>query len=87
MVLPLRVFSAIYSVSLLSLTPRILSILYNLFQYYTVFNYRKYFLGWRDDSEVKSTDCSSRGPEFNSQQSHGGSQPSILGSNALFWCV
>jgi hypothetical protein len=23
---------------------------------------------------VKSTDCSSRGPEFNSQQPHGGSQ-------------
>jgi hypothetical protein len=27
---------------------------------------------------VKSTDCSSRGPEFNSQQPHGGSQPSEL---------
>ena len=24
--------------------------------------------GWRDGSVVKSTDCSSRGPEFNSQQ-------------------
>jgi hypothetical protein len=23
--------------------------------------------GWRDDSAVKSTDSSSRGPEFNSQ--------------------
>jgi hypothetical protein len=23
--------------------------------------------GWRDGSRVKSTDCSSRGPEFNSQ--------------------
>jgi hypothetical protein len=42
--------------------------------------------GWRDDgSMVKSTDCSSRGPEFNSQQPHGGSQPSVMGSNALFW--
>jgi len=30
--------------------------------------------GWRDGSEVESTDCPSRGPEFNSQQSHGGSQ-------------
>jgi hypothetical protein len=30
------------------------------------------------------TDCS-RGPEFNSQQPHGGSQPSIMGSEALFW--
>jgi hypothetical protein len=28
-----------------------------------------------------------RGPEFNSQQPHGGTQPSIMGSDALFWCV
>jgi hypothetical protein len=41
--------------------------------------------GWREGSEVKSTVCSSRGPEFNSQQSHGGSQPSVMGSDALFW--
>jgi hypothetical protein len=40
--------------------------------------------GWRDGSAVKSTDCSSRGPEFNSQQPHGGSQPSVTGSDALF---
>ena len=33
--------------------------------------------GWRDDSVVTSTGCSSRGSEFNSQQPHGGSQPSI----------
>ncbi|EDL92826.1 rCG41153 [Rattus norvegicus] len=38
-------------------------------------------------SAVKSTDCSSRGPEFNSQQPHGGSQPSVMRSDALFWCV
>jgi hypothetical protein len=25
----------------------------------------------------QSTNCSSRGPEFNSQQPHGGSQPSV----------
>jgi hypothetical protein len=31
---------------------------------------------------VKSTDCSSRGPEFNSQQPHGGSQPSVMGADA-----
>jgi len=43
--------------------------------------------GWRDGSVVKSTDCSSRGPEFNSQQPHGGSQPSVIGVDALFWCV
>jgi hypothetical protein len=29
--------------------------------------------GWRDGSLVKSTICSSRGPEFNYQQPHGGS--------------
>jgi hypothetical protein len=27
-----------------------------------------------------------RGPEFNSEQRHGGSQPSVMGSNTLFWC-
>jgi hypothetical protein len=36
---------------------------------------------------VKSTDCSSRGPEFKSQQPHDGSEPSVMGSDALFWCV
>jgi hypothetical protein len=44
-------------------------------------------MGWRDGSAVKSTGCSSRSPEFNSQQPHGGSQPSVMGSDALFWCV
>ena len=29
---------------------------------------------------VKSTDCSSRGSEFNSQEPHGDSQPSVMGS-------
>jgi hypothetical protein len=43
--------------------------------------------GWRDGSVVKSTDYSSRGPEFKSQQPHGGLQPSAMGSGALFWCV
>ena len=41
---------------------------------------------WKDGSVVKSTNCSSRGPEFSSQQSHGDSQPSIMRSDALFWC-
>jgi hypothetical protein len=41
----------------------------------------------RDGSAVKSTDCSSRGPEFKSQQPHGGSQPSVIESDSLFWCV
>jgi hypothetical protein len=43
--------------------------------------------GWRDGSVVKSTDCSSKGPEFKSQQPHGGSQPSVMKSDALFWSV
>jgi hypothetical protein len=43
--------------------------------------------GERDGSAVKSTGCSSRGPKFNSQQAHDGSQFSVMGSNALFWCV
>ena len=34
---------------------------------------------WGDGSAVKSTDYSSRGPEFNSQQPYGGSQPSVTG--------
>jgi hypothetical protein len=36
--------------------------------------------GWRDGSALKSTGCSFGGPEFNSQQSHSGSQPSVMGS-------
>jgi hypothetical protein len=39
--------------------------------------------GWRDGSVVKSTDCYSRGPEFNSQKPHDGSQPSEMESDAL----
>jgi hypothetical protein len=41
--------------------------------------------GWRDGSAVKSTDCSSEGPEFKSQQPHGGSQPPVM--RTLLWCV
>jgi hypothetical protein len=40
------------------------------------------FSGWRDGSVVKSTDGSSEGPEFKSQQPHGGSQPSVMRSDA-----
>jgi hypothetical protein len=43
--------------------------------------------GWRDGSAVKSIDCSSEGREFKSQQQHGGSQPSVMRSDALFWSV
>jgi hypothetical protein len=34
---------------------------------------------WKGGSAVKSTDCSSRGPQFNSQQPHGGSQQYVMG--------
>jgi hypothetical protein len=43
--------------------------------------------GWRDGSVIKSTDYSSRGPEFNYQQPHGGLQTSVMGSDAIFLCV
>jgi len=43
--------------------------------------------GCRDVSGAKSTDCSSRHPEFNAQQPHDDSQPSVMGYNALFWWV
>jgi hypothetical protein len=39
-------------------------------------------LDWRDGSAVEGTGCSSRG--FNSQFPHGGSRPSIMGSDVLF---
>jgi hypothetical protein len=43
--------------------------------------------GWRDDSAGKSTDCSSKGPEFKSQKTHGGSQPSVMRLDILFRSV
>jgi hypothetical protein len=36
---------------------------------------------------VRAPDCFSEGPEFKSQQPHGGSQPSVTRSDALFWSV
>jgi hypothetical protein len=33
---------------------------------------------------VRAPDCSSEGPEFKSQQPHGGSQPSVTRSDPLF---
>lgn len=44
------------------------------------FSFKIFGEGSRDGSVVKSTDCSSRGPEFNSQQPHGDSQPFVIGS-------
>jgi len=39
---------------------------------------------WRGDSEVWSTDSSSRDPEFKSQTPHGDSQTSVMGFDAFF---
>jgi hypothetical protein len=36
---------------------------------------------------VRAPNCSSEGPEFKSQQPHGGSQPSVTRSDVLFWSV
>jgi hypothetical protein len=43
--------------------------------------------GWRDGSVVKRTGCFSRGHDFSSQQPHGGSQLSIMESDAFFFYV
>jgi hypothetical protein len=58
----------------------ILSLLWKLFLMYSL-------LGWRDGSAAKSTNCSSKGCEFKSQQPRDGSQPSVIRSDALFWGV
>jgi hypothetical protein len=36
---------------------------------------------------MAQSDCSSEGPEFKSQKAHGGSQPSVMRLDNLFWCV
>jgi hypothetical protein len=43
--------------------------------------------GWQDGSAGKTTDCSSKGPEFKSQPPHDGSQPLITRSDSLFRCI
>ena len=59
----------------------------NWFLLWGLLRFKNKILGWWDGSVGKSTDCSSKGPEFKSQQPHGGSQPLILRSDALFWCI
>ena len=45
-------------------------------------------LDWRDDSADKSSDCSSEGPEFKSQQPHGGWLTTTRNETwCLFWCL
>jgi hypothetical protein len=48
-----------------------------LFKQTTTTTKQKKPTGWRD-GEVKSTGCFSGGPEFKSQQPHGGSQSSAM---------
>jgi hypothetical protein len=48
---------------------------------------KPFFRGKREEFADKSIDWSSRGPEFNPQQPHGGSQPSVMRFDALFLCV
>jgi hypothetical protein len=43
----------------------------------TMFTIKNRIKSWRDGSVVKSSDCSSRDPGFNSQQPRGGSQSSV----------
>jgi hypothetical protein len=59
----------------------------SLFQFTRDYSLKMIHLGWRDGSKVKSTDCSPEGPEFKSQKPHGGSQPPMMRSDALFWSV
>jgi hypothetical protein len=49
------------------------------------FSFKKYHnRGWREGSEVKSINCSFRGPKFNSQKPHGSSEPSMMKSSVPF---
>jgi hypothetical protein len=36
---------------------------------------------------VRALDCSSKGPEFKSQQPYGSSQLPVMRSDALFWYI
>jgi hypothetical protein len=53
----------------------------------TSFTEQFFYENGRAGEMVKSTDYSSEGPEFRSQQPHGGSQLSILRPDAPSWCV
>jgi len=54
-------------------------------QLHTRNSYKYLTQNWRDGAPINSTNCSFRGPDFNSQPQHGGSQPSVMESDALFW--
>jgi hypothetical protein len=52
---------------------------------------KQHFRIWDSAGEMaqwlRAPNCSSKGPEFKSQQPHGGSQPSVTRSDSLFWCL
>jgi hypothetical protein len=51
-------------------------------------NIKKIIMGAGEMAQwVRAPDCSSEGPKFKSQQPHGGSQPPVMRSDALFWCI
>jgi hypothetical protein len=50
--------------------------------------YRKHGAGAGEMAQwVRAPNCSSEGPKFKSQQPHGGSQPPVMRSDDLFWCI
>jgi hypothetical protein len=61
--------------------------IFTLLRIFLLFFNNVYVWGWRDGSALKKTEFSSRNPEFNSQQPHGGLQLSAIESEVLFWCV
>ena len=82
--------AALNEIKVSFMVSRELHILCFYYQWRNFWNWRllkTYTWGWRDGSAVKSTGCSSSGPEFNSQEPHGGSEPSVMESDVLFWCV
>ena len=92
----MTVFLRVHGDSLIKLFHSILGIFFMFFFFVVVvftfetgliFLVLRQLQGWRDGSVDKSTDCSSKGPEFKSQQPHGGSQPPIMRSDTLFWYV
>jgi hypothetical protein len=46
--------------------------------------FQKLSWGWKMAQQLEVLGCSSRGPEFNSQQPYDGSQPSAMGPVTLF---
>jgi hypothetical protein len=67
--------------------PKCPHIFFPLFTFRCPFIYVKKSWAGEMAQWVRVPDCSSKDPVFKSQQPHGGSQPSVTRSDALFWCV